>query len=250
MLITNRPDADVEALRARLEGAVYGPSDAGWDQARQAWNLAVDQRPAAVAFPVTDADVVAAVEFARDEGLRIAPQGPGHGAAPLARDLEGEILLSTARMRGVRIDPRARRARVRAGAVWGDVTLPASAYGLAPLAGSSADVGVVGYTLGGGLSWLGRKHGLACNSVTAIEVVTPERGLLRVDAEHDPELFWALRGGGGSFGVVTAVARGPSAHPSIVGGQLVFPIAAAADVLEAFIELTWTAPTELTAFVN
>src|SRR3954463_7138981 len=206
MLITNRPDAGVEALPARLEGAVYGPSDAGWDRARAAWNLAVDQRPAAVAFPVTDADVVAAVAFARDQGLRIAPQGTGHGAAALARDLEGEILLSTARMRGVRIDPRARRARVRAGALWGDVTLPASAYGLAPLAGSAGDVGVVGYTLGGGLSWLGRTHGLACNSVTAIELVTPGGEPAPPDRATDPELFGPLRGGKPqALGIVTAL---------------------------------------------
>jgi hypothetical protein len=250
MLITNRPDAGVEALRARLEGAVYGPSDAGWDRARAAWNLAVDQRPAAVAFPVTDADVVAAVAVARDAGLRIAPQGTGHGAAPLARDLEGEILLSTARMRGVRIDPRARRARVRAGAVWGDVTLPASAYGLAPLAGSSADVGVVGYTLGGGLSWLGRKHGLACNSVTAIEVVTPERGLLRVDAEHDPELFWALRGGGGSFGVVTALELELYPAEDLYAGSMLWPWERAGEIYDAYRFWAETVPDEVTSLVR
>ena len=120
------------------------------DDARRAWNLAVDQRPAAVALPLTDSDVVEVVNFAREEGLRVAPQGTGHGAAAIA-SLERTILLSTRHMRGVRIDPATRRARVRAGALWADVTAPASAYGLAPLAGSSPDVGVVGYTLGGGL---------------------------------------------------------------------------------------------------
>jgi FAD binding domain len=250
MLITNRPDADVEALRARLEGAVYGPSDAGWDQARAAWNLAVDQRPAAVAFPVSDADVVAAGEFARDEGLRIAPQGTGHGASALARNLEGEILLSTARMRGVRIDPRARRARVRAGAVWGDVTLPASAYGLAPLAGSSADVGVVGYTLGGGLSWLGRKHGLACNSVTAIEVVTPERGHVHVDAQSEPDLFWALRGGGGSFGVVTALELELFPAEDFYAGAMLWPWERAGEIYDAYRFWAETVPDEVTSLVR
>jgi hypothetical protein len=250
MLIFNRPDADVEALRARLEGAVYGPSDAGWDQARQAWNLAVDQRPAAVAFPVTDADVVAAIEFARDHGLRIAPQGTGHGASALARNLEGEILLSTARMRGVRIDPRARRARVRAGALWADVTLPASAYGLAPLAGSSPDVGVVGYTLGGGLSWLGRKHGLACNSVTAIEVATVEGRIVRVDAENDPELFWALRGGGGSFGVVTALELQLYPAEDLYAGAMLWPWERAAEIFDAYRFWADGVPDEVTSLVR
>ena len=132
-------------------------------------------------FPLTDSDVVAVVEFAREEGLRVAAQATGHGAGAIA-SLEDTILISTKHMRGVRIDPGTRRARVRAGAVWADVTGPAAAYGLAPLAGSAGDVGVVGYTLGGGLSWLGRKHGLACNSVVAIELVTADARHVRVDA--------------------------------------------------------------------
>jgi hypothetical protein len=247
MLITNRPDADVGALRARIDGAVYGPTDAGWDRARQAWNLAVDQRPAAVAFPVTDADVAQVVAFARDQGLRVAPQGTGHGAAALAPNLEGAILLSTARMRGVRIDARARRARVRAGAVWGDVSLPASAYGLAPLAGSAADVGVVGYTLGGGLSWLARKHGLACNGVTALEVATAERGIVSVDAEREPDLFWALRGGGGSFGVVTAMEL--ELHPveDLYAGAMLWPWERAGEIFAAYRDWAATVPDEVTS---
>ena len=143
MLITDLPSFDVEALRARHYGEVYGPLDVGWDEARRAWNLAVDQRPALVAVPITDSDVVAVVDFAREQGLRVAPQGTGHGASAITT-LEHTILLSTKRMRGVRIDPQARRARVRAGALWADVTAPASTYGLAPLAGSAHDVGVVG----------------------------------------------------------------------------------------------------------
>ena len=125
MLITDRPYADVDALRSRLHGDVVGPDDAGWDEARRAWNLAIDQRPAAVAFPLTDSDVVAVVDFAREEGLRVAAQATGHGAGAIA-SLEDTILISTKHMRGVRIDPGTRRARVRAGAVWADVTGPAA----------------------------------------------------------------------------------------------------------------------------
>jgi FAD/FMN-containing dehydrogenase len=247
MLITNRPEADAEALRARLDGAVAGPADAGWDRARKAWNLAVDQRPAAVAFPVTDNDVAETIRFAAERGLRVAPQTTGHGAAPLARDLEDAILLNTSRMRGVRIDRPNRIARVRAGAQWGDVTLPASAYGLAPLAGSSPSVGVVGYTVGGGLSWLARKHGLACNSATAFEVAIPEHGIVRADADHNPELFWALRGGGGSFGVVTALEFELYEVEDVYAGTMLWPWEQAEEVLHAYRYFSRTVPDEVTS---
>jgi FAD/FMN-containing dehydrogenase len=249
MLITDRPFVDVDELRARLTGEVVGPGDAHWDRARQAWNLAVDQRPLAVAFPVTDADVVAVVEYARDAGARVSAQGTGHGAAALGA-LDDTILVSTARMRGVRIDPQTRIARVRAGALWLDVTAPASEYGLAPLAGSSPDVGVVGYTLGGGLSWLGRKHGLAADSVTAIEIVLADGRKVRCDADHEPELFWALRGGGGSFGIVTAMEFELHPVPELYGGPMFWPAERAAEVMHAWREWTRTAPESVTTSIR
>ena len=196
MLMPELTGADIDALRTRIAGDVAGPTDAGWDDARRAWNVAFDQHPALVARPESAADVQAIVAYALERGLRVAPQGTGHNAGPLG-PLDGTILLSTVRMRGVEIDAERRVARVDAGVLWGEVTAPASEHGLAPLAGSSPDVGVVGYTLGGGVSWLGRKHGLAADSVLAIEVVTADGRLRRVDAEHDADLFWALRGGGG-----------------------------------------------------
>jgi FAD/FMN-containing dehydrogenase len=192
------------AVQDRIGSLVVGPADPDWDEARRPWNFAHDQRPAFVAFPETADDVIAIVEHARANGLRIAPQGTGHNAGPLG-DLADTILLSTSRMKGVEIEVEGRRARVAAGTLWLEVTEPASEHGLAPLAGSSPDVGVVGYTLGGGVSWLARKHGLSANSVLAIEVVTADGRLRRVDHDNDPDLFWAMRGGGGSFGVVTAI---------------------------------------------
>src|SRR3954470_6935074 len=246
MLITDLPAIDIEALRSRLYGDVFGPGDEGWDAARRAWNLAVDQRPAAVALPLTDGDVVEVVNFAREEGLRVAPQGTGHGAAALA-SLEGTILLSTRHMRGVRIDPRSRRARVRAGAVWADVTAPASAYGLAPLAGSAHDVGVVGYSLGGGLSWLARKHGLACDRVTAIELVPADGDHVRTTAENDPELLDALRGGGGSFGVVTAMEFKLYPIESLTAGAMAWPWERAEEIFNAWREWTKTIPEDITS---
>src|SRR5215469_14411206 len=191
-------------LSASLDGKVVLPGDSRFDGARRAWNLAVDHQPAAVIFPESATAVAAAVGYAAKRGLRVAAQGTGHNAGPLG-SLADTVLLRTDRMRGIQIDPVAGIARAEAGAVWLDVVQAAAQYGLAALAGSSPDVGVTGYTLGGGLSFLGRKHGLAASNVTAAELVTADGRLVRADAEHDPDLFWALRGGGGSFGVVTAI---------------------------------------------
>jgi FAD/FMN-containing dehydrogenase len=245
MLIPELTGADLDALRTRIDGDVVGPADPGWDDARRAWNVAFDQRPALVALPESAEDVRAVVAFARERGLRVAPQGTGHNAGPLG-PLDGTILLSTVRMRGVSIDAQRRFARVDAGVLWAEVTGPASEHGLAPLAGSSPDVGVVGYTLGGGLSWLGRKHGLAADSVLAIEVVTADGRLRRVDADHDADLFWALRGGGGAFGVVTALEMRLYAAPAVYAGSLWWPWERSAEVLHAWREWTATAPDEVT----
>ena len=187
-----------------LDGKVVLPDDQRFDGARRAWNLAVDQRPAAIIFPESATAVAAAIGYAAERGLRVAAQGTGHNAGPLG-PLADTVLLRTDRMRGIRIDPQARTARAEAGVVWLDVVQAAAQHGLAALAGSSPDVGVTGYTLGGGLSFLGRKYGLAANNVLAAEMVTADGRWVRADAKHESDLFWALRGGGGSFGVVTAL---------------------------------------------
>src|SRR5215472_124121 len=189
-------DRAAEALRAAIAGDVFIPGDYGYDQARRAWNLATDQRPSVVVFAESATDVARTVQFARTLGMRIAPQGTGHGSEPL-EPLQDAMLLKTSRMRQVDIDPADRTARAEAGALWQDVTVPAGRHGLAALAGSSPNVGVTGYTLGGGLGWLARRYGLAANSVTAAEIVTPDGHLVRADADHEPDLFWAVRGGGG-----------------------------------------------------
>ena len=192
-----------EAPQSSISGDVFVPGDHGYDEARQAWNLVADQRPAVVVLAGSAADVPHAVRFARAHRLRIAPQGTGHGAVPL-EPLEGTMLLKTSRLWRVHINPATHTARAEAGALWQDVTVPASQHGLAALAGTSANVGVTGYTLGGGLGWLARRYGLAANSVTAVELVTPDGRLALADAAHEPDLFWAVRGGG-SVGVVTAI---------------------------------------------
>jgi FAD/FMN-containing dehydrogenase len=242
MLTTEHP---AEELRARVAGSVVVPGDAGWDEARRAWNLAVDQLPELVALPEGVLDVAEIVRFARRRGLRVAVQGTGHGAAPL--DLEGALLLKTERMRRVEVDVATRRARVEAGALWGDVVRPASGVGLMPLAGSSHDVGVVGYTLGGGIGWLSRRYGLAANSVLAAEVVCADGRLLRVDRETDPELFWALRGGGGSFAAVVALEFALYPVLNVYAGTLLWPWERAPEVLRAWSQLAASAPDALTS---
>jgi FAD/FMN-containing dehydrogenase len=233
-------------LRRALTGSVVTADDAGFDEARQAWHLGADQRPAAVAFPETAEDVVQVVRFARATGLRIAPQGTGHNAPPLG-DLSRTILLKTSRMRGVEIDPTRRRARAEAGVLWAEVVEPAAAYGLSALHGSSPDVGVVGYSLGGGIGWQVRLHGLAANSVTAAELVTAEGQLVRVDAGTEPELFWALRGGGGNFGIVTALEFDLFPLESAYAGWLIWPWEQAETVLGAWSEWVETVPDEMTS---
>ncbi len=188
-----------------LDTGVLRPGDHGWETACQAFQLAAEQRPAAVALPESEWDVLSAVRFASATGLRVAPQTTGHNAGPLAPSLEGALLLKTSRLRGVEIDPILRRARVASGTLWGEVVPAAYRRGLAALHGSSPTVGVAGYSLGGGIGWLARRYGLQTNSLTAVELVTADGELVRADEEHEPELFWALRGGGGNFGVVTAL---------------------------------------------
>jgi FAD/FMN-containing dehydrogenase len=187
------------------EQHIFTPGDSGWDEARQAFNLRAEQQPVAVALPESEGEVRDAVLVAADAGLKVAPQTTGHNAYPLAPLLDDALLLKTSRLRGVEIDPRARRARVAGGTLWGEVVPAAYEHGLAALHGSSPTVGVAGYSLGGGIGWLARRYGLQTNSLTAIELVTADGELVRVDEDHEPDMFWALRGGGGNFGVVTAL---------------------------------------------
>jgi hypothetical protein len=241
-----REPLDVASLRAEVGGTVSVPGDDDWDTARLAWNLAVDQRPAAVVQAESVQDVKAAVDFASEHGLQVVPQGTGHGAGGLG-PVEDTILIKTHRLRTVSIDPAARIARAEAGVLWADVTAAAAEHGLAALAGSSPDVGVVGYTLGGGMGWLGRKHGFATNSVTALEVVTADGRVLRATAEVEPDLFWALRGGGGNFAIVTAIEFALYPVPEAYAGVLFFPVERAGEVLNAWREWVDGVPDEVTS---
>jgi FAD/FMN-containing dehydrogenase len=217
-----------------------------YDENRGAFNVLLDQRPAAIALPVSPAEVSEAIGAARSRGLRVATQRTGHGADPLA-PLDEVLLIRTAGLTGVEIDAEARRARVGAGALWGDLVPAASERGLAALHGSTPTVGIAGYMLGGGIGWYVRRHGLGCNSVTAIELVGADGELRRVDGDFDPDLFWALRGGGGDFGVVTGLEFELLPIASVHAGALFFPLERAGEALAAWLDWTAGAPEEVTS---
>jgi FAD/FMN-containing dehydrogenase len=230
-------------------GRIATPADADWDEVRMGWNLATDQRPAAVALVESADDVAATVSFAAANGLRVAGQGTGHGSAGLP-PLEETILIKTAAMRSVDIDPGAGTARVEAGVLSVELGEAGQPHGLCGMPGSSPDVGVVGYTLGGGLSWLGRKHGFACNRVTAIELVTAEGERRTVDEDNDPDLFWALRGGGGGYAIVTALHIDMLELPEVYGGALVFPAELGGDAVRAYRDWSMEHPDEVSSVVR
>ena len=243
LITTNTP------LAGALPGPIVRPGDPGWDDARSAFNLLLDQHPAAVALPADAQDVAAAVGYARRAGLRVAPQATAHNQGPLG-DLGDTLLLNVGRLQEVRVDPGAQRVRVGAGAKWDRVAPRLSAHGLAGLHGSSPDVGIAGYSLGGGMGWLARKYGLQANAVTALELVTADGSLVRADAEHHPDLFWALRGGGGNFGVVTAIEFAVHPVDELYAGAMFFPFERASDVLHTWSALLPTLPDELMTWAS
>jgi FAD/FMN-containing dehydrogenase len=239
-------DNSLSNLHGRFKGALITPEASGWEIATQAFNLAFTQQPEFVAVPADEHDVSEIVRYAAAHGLQVAPQRTGHNAEPLGA-MDDVILVKTDRLQGVEIDAERRVARVRAGAKWGTVVPPASELGLAALHGSTPDVSVTGYSLGGGVGWYARKLGLSTNSVLAIELVTADGDLRRVDHENDAELFWALRGGGGNFGIVTALELQLYPISEVYAGVLFFPWERSSEVLHSWLEWTRTVPDEITS---
>jgi hypothetical protein len=232
-----------------IAGQVVTPDDGDWDQARSAWNLAADQQPRAVALVESPDDVVVTVRFAAANRLRVSAQGTGHAAMALG-PLADTILIKTERMRGIEIDPVARTARVEAGVRVLELSEAAQAHGLSALPGSATDVGVIGYTLGGGMSWLGRRFGFACNHVRAIELVTATGEAVTVDADQGEDLFWALRGGGGDYAIVTALHLDLVPVADAYAGVLVFPAELGVEGIRAWRDWTETVSDEVTSIVR
>ena len=233
-------------LQSHIQGKVILPGDPDYDLSRQAWNLAVDQYPAMIVIPESAQDIAQVVQHARQYGLKIAVQSTGHG---VTRPADGSLLLLTSRLKEVRIDLQARTAWVSAGVKWGEVLEKSGPFGLAPLLGSSPDVGAIGYTLGGGLGWLGRKYGLSADSVNFFELVNPEGQLVRASSTENSDLFWALRGGGGNFGVITGMEIRLYPVSEVYGGNLIYPISMARDVYTHYRDWIATAPDELTSSI-
>jgi FAD binding domain-containing protein len=238
-----------EFAELSIAGRVASPNDPDWDRVRQAWNLVADQHPTAVALVESAEDVAATVRFAAQHGLRVTAQSTGHGAAALG-PLDDTILIKTEPMRGIEVDADAETARVESGVLALGLGEAAQAHGLCSMPGSSPDVGVAGYTLGGGLSWLGRRHGFACNRVRAIELVRADGEGRRVDAENDADLFWALRGGGGGYAIVTALHLDLLPIAEVYGGALLFPAEVGAEGVRAYRDWAATMPDEVSSVVR
>ncbi len=235
------------ALRERCGDIVVVPGDPAYDELRMPWNVAVDQRPAAVATARTTAEVQGVIRAAGALGLRVAPQSTGHAAAVLAQhDLADVVLLRTSALTEVRVDAESRTARIGGGALWQSVVEAAAPYGLAAQHGSSPDVGVAGYLLGGGLSWYARSLGLAANDVLAVELVTPDGEHVRASEHEHEELFWALRGGGGNFGVVTGFELRLHPIADVYAGSFLWDIAHLEPVLRQWVAWAAQAPDEVT----
>src|SRR3954449_5807880 len=224
------PAADVDDVRSRVHGPVYAAGDDGLVAEVATWNLAVTHTPAIAVGATCAADVATAVSFATAHGLKVAVQATGHGPV---RNAAGSLMISTRRMQGVTIDRMRGTARIEAGVKWAKLLEAAAPFGLTGLCGSSSDVGVVGYTLGGSLGSLGRRYGFAADHVLSVELVTADGVLRTICPEEDPELFWAIRGGKGNLGVVTAIELQLVPVRSVLGGGIFFAGKDAASVLHA-----------------
>ncbi|MCF6507680.1 FAD-binding oxidoreductase [Blastococcus sp. MG754426] len=245
-LVPPFPAADVDELRGVVHGPVYAAGDDGLAAEVATWNVAVTHTPAIAVGATCAADVAAAVSWAVARGLRVAVQATGHGPV---RNAAGSMMITTRRMQGLFIDPERRTVRVEAGVKWKRLMESAAEFGLAGLCGSSSDVGAVGYTLGGGVGSLGRKHGFAADHVRAVEIVTADGRQRTLSADSEPELFWAVRGGKGNFGVVTALEMDLVPLTGLYGGGIFFAGEDMADVLHAFRRWSRHLPDEVSTSI-
>ena len=245
MVTGEQATAARDGLKKDFPDAITVPGDSEWDASRYSFNLVIDQQPEAVARPGSAEETAAIVRAAREHGLRLHVQGSSHNPAPVG-SLEGYLLVRFDRMKEVTIDADAQSARVEAGARWWDVVPKASELGLSALHGSSPEVNVAGYSLGGGIGWQARQKGMQANSITAIDVVTAAGEQLRVDGDTEPDLFWALRGGSGNFALVTALEFRLYPVDGFFAGNLMFAFDRGAEILHAWRDWTRTVPEEAT----
>src|SRR5579862_5452777 len=239
---------DLQSFKSAFRGQVLEPEDGGYDEARKIWNASIDKRPRVIARCSGIADVVDAVNFGRTNRLLTAVRGGGHNVGGRALCDDG-LVIDLSRMKSVFVDERSRRVRVQGGATLGDIDRETHVFGLAVPFGIVPKTGIGGLTLGGGVGWLIRKYGMTIDNLLSAQVVTADGKVLTASATQNDDLFWALRGGGGNFGVVTSFEF--QAHPvqTILGGLLLYPRAMAVDVIRHFRDYIASAPDELTAYV-
>src|SRR3954468_4078949 len=243
-------DATVAELAAELRGNVICPGDPGYDDARALWNAAHDKHPALIVQCAGPADVAAALRFARSEKLEVAVRGGGHSIAGFS-GVDGGLVIDLSSVGGVLVDPVGRRAIVQGGCTWRDVDLETQIHGLATTGGLISTTGVGGFTLGGGIGWLMRRYGLACDNLVAADVVTADGEIVHASETENPKLLWALRGGGGNFGVVTSFEFAlHEVGPTVAGGAIFFPGEDAGKILCAWRAWLPSAPDELTTLVS
>ncbi|MHC3437413.1 FAD-binding oxidoreductase [Natrialbaceae archaeon A-gly3] len=243
-------ETEYERLSGEIRGDVLRPGDGGYDEARSVWNATVDRRPAVVVRPTGAADVIAAVDFARERDLPLAIKGGGHNVAGNAVCEDG-LTIDCSSMSSVRVDPEAQTARVGPGATMADLDHETQAFGLATPGGVISTTGVAGLTLGGGVGWLSRKYGLAIDNLRSVDVVTADGELLTASADENADLFWALRGGSGNFGLVTSFEFDlHEVGPEVLFGPIVWPYEDAPDVLTYYREFAADAPRECAVWVN
>jgi FAD/FMN-containing dehydrogenase len=239
----------VDALRGALRGALCLPGEPGYEQARTIWNAMIDRRPAAIVRAAGAADVIRAVRLAKEQGLLLAVRGGGHNIAGSAV-CEGGLMIDLTPMKSIRVDPSGRTARVEPGVTLGEFDREAQAFGLATPLGINSTTGVAGLTLGGGFGWLSRKHGLSIDNLLSADVVTADGELVQVSEKENPDLFWAVRGGGGNYGVVTSFEfRLHPVGPEVLSGLIVHPFSAAKELFDGYRRFTAAAPDELTCWV-
>jgi FAD/FMN-containing dehydrogenase len=239
--------AHLQALRAELRGSVVQPGDPGYDDARKVYNAMIDKKPAVIVRCADVADVIACVHYARDQGLLLAVRGGGHNGGGLGV-CDGGMVLDLGAMRGIRVDPKGHTVRVEGGATWGDVDHATHAFGLATPAGIISTTGVGGLTLGGGIGHLSRRFGLTIDNLLSVDVVLADGRFVSANARENEDLFWAVRGGGGNFGVVTSFEFKLHALHTVQAGPTLWPMEQATEVMKWYRDFIGQAPTELNGF--
>jgi hypothetical protein len=238
----------VEAFKVGLRGALLRPGDDGYDTARKVFNAMIDKRPTLIARCTDETDVCNAVTFARAHDLLVAVRGGGHHPAGHGV-CAGGLVIDLSPMKGLRVDPTHKTARAQGGVTWGEFDRETATFGLATPGGMITTTGIAGLTLGGGIGWLSRKYGLACDNLRSVDIVTADGNCLRSSASENEDLFWGVRGGGGNFGIVTSFEYRLHPVAQVLGGPMVYPLAQAKDVLHFLHRYLPTVPDELTVLI-